>query len=762
MKTINVNESSAPFKKGDIIGCIECGGTVKIEKFDEEKMEITFSCSKCAQNNRKKTKKIVLEDYIKAMDLYSHNFNICSICKKRTNEEKDLEFCTICELIICPNCINEHIISSKHNCSKDSIMNNGDKNTKCQKHCQKAKNINTHFCKTHQIHYCELCQKNPNKKERHHKTNGCNTEEFLDIDIGENERIIFKTKIETTKNKKELILDENNKKKNLLLEKLNQRKNEINKKKNDEIKTIENNQKKEEEKYKKQLEEEKKQIEEEFERKYKELELKRNNDKKLSEEKYEKLKNENNIKSKKEIENKNNKYDGIIKEVEKKYNNDIYKLDNDEKIHKLDYITEFLEMIERAYDKNKENYYNIMNYLFVTNDFKKEETPNPNNEEEKDNIKLNINVKHNNEMDIKSNINNNIKNKIDIKNNINNNIKNEEIKNNIDLDKSVDFRTSLIIDSQKTIIKDSKIYSEPFNTFEVFESINKELYIVYLNNKNSIVSCNLTKDIKEEIYKIVDESINISLRYAYDKIENRDIIVSNIPIKDKSKTLQKVWNLNYWQPLGNFEKNYYYFCSIFVEPNQITQTKSFCNQIKETDYSSIFYLDTYYDHKNNNTYIIGGGKKYIKSVNFKTGVLYKTYDDIGMENEEEENYYTSLMVYEKEKSTFLCGLKFKSIYLRIWDFHGGNIIYKIEIESPITSFCLWDNDYLFVGCEDNTIKLYSIDEGEKIDELKEHSSCIMGLKKLNINNENMLFSQDKNGNIIQYKISIDQINYKNM
>ena len=336
-----MNESSAPFKKGDIIGCIECGGTVKIEKFDEEKMEITFSCSKCAKNNRKKAKKIVLEDYIKAMDLYSHNFNICSICKKGTNEEKDLEFCTICELIICPNCINEHIISSKHNCSKDSIMNNGDKNTKCQKHYKKAKNINTHFCKTHQIHYCENCQKNPNKKERHHKTNGCDTEEFLDIDIGENERIIFKTKIETTKNKKELILDENNKKKNLLLEKLNQRKNEINKKKNDEIKTIENNQKKEEEKYKKELEEEKKQIEEEFERKYKELELKRNNDKKLSEEKYEKLKNENNIKSKKEIENKNNKYDGIIKEEEKKYNNDIYKLDNDEKIYKLDYINEF-------------------------------------------------------------------------------------------------------------------------------------------------------------------------------------------------------------------------------------------------------------------------------------------------------------------------------------------------------------------------------------------------------------------------------------
>ena len=78
--------------------------------------------------------------------------------------------------------------------------------------------------------------------------------------------------------------------------------------------------------------------------------------------------------------------------------------------------------------------------------------------------------------------------------------------------------TDFINGSYKTIIKNSKIYSEPFNTFEVFESINKELYIVYLNNKNSIVSCNLTKDIKEEIYKIVDESINISLRYAYDKL----------------------------------------------------------------------------------------------------------------------------------------------------------------------------------------------------------------------------------------------------
>ena len=179
--------------------------------------------------------------------------------------------------------------------------------------------------------------------------------------------------------------------------------------------------------------------------------------------------------------------------------------------------------------------------------------------------------------------------------------------------------------------------------------------------------------------------------------------------------------------------------------------RNFCNSIKETDYSSIFYLDTYYDNKNNNTYIIGWGKKYIKSVNCKTGVLYKTYDDIDMKKEE-ENYYISLTVYEKEKSTFLYGLKFKSIYLRIWDFHGGNIIYKIEIESPITSFCLWDNDYLFVGCEDNIIKLYSIDEGKKMNELKKHSSCVMGLKK--INNTNMPFSQDKNGNIIKYDILV--------
>ena len=54
-----MNESSAPFKKGDIIGYIECGHTIKIEKFDEEKIEITFSCSKCSKNNRKKTKRLL-------------------------------------------------------------------------------------------------------------------------------------------------------------------------------------------------------------------------------------------------------------------------------------------------------------------------------------------------------------------------------------------------------------------------------------------------------------------------------------------------------------------------------------------------------------------------------------------------------------------------------------------------------------------------------------------------------------------------------
>jgi WD40 repeat protein len=48
-------------------------------------------------------------------------------------------------------------------------------------------------------------------------------------------------------------------------------------------------------------------------------------------------------------------------------------------------------------------------------------------------------------------------------------------------------------------------------------------------------------------------------------------------------------------------------------------------------------------------------------------------------------------------------------FLRIWDFHRGNIIKKIETDKNcIYSLCLWNESYLFCACEDATIIIINI------------------------------------------------------
>lgn len=728
MKNSIVNENSAPIKKGDIIGCDTCGHIAALVKFDEDKMEITYSCSKCDKIKGQKTKVMSLKDYLKAMNYYSQKFNICSICSK-TSQEIDLKFCTNCEIIVCQNCIKKHIDEVK--CTKESLMNNYDKNIRCLKHHKEVGNINTHFCETHQIHFCDLCMENLKNKEKHNEKNGCKTVELkYKLYIGDEEKLLFKAKVEEIKNKKDKLLDEICEKKNSLTKNLEETIKTINSKKDGEIRNIEKKQRKEEEENKIILKKEKAKIEEEYERKFKELEAQKIEDITLSEKNYESKNDEINNRVKKEIKDKKDMYDRQIKEKKDKYKEEIDKLDNDEKMNNLNDVNEFLELIERAYDKNKKNYYNSKNYLFVVNGFKNDETPNPNKEEKEGNINSNINVEHNN--------------MIDNKNDIINSIIDEERKNNI-LNEPLEMENTNFFSfpyksllSRKLIIDDVKIQSEPYNIFEVIESNDEQLSILYVNNKNSIISFNLTKQTKEEVKKSSNDWIVSLGYYNYNDVFEDEIILNQSFLNKIMASAIPIWN--------------YEECSSYDQKNKDKlapniNSRAFCDWINN-NLSSFFILDIYYDN-DNNIYAIGASKNYIKSIKYKSNKLYKKYSDKILENSK-DNYYTSIEVYESEESTFLSGLMFKSKYIRTWNFYKGEIVYRIKIESPITSFCLWENDYLFVGCEDNTIKLYSIEDGEKKDELKEYSSCIMGLKILEIGEQIMLFSQEKNGKIIQH------------
>ena len=70
--------------------------------------------------------------------------------------------------------------------------------------------------------------------------------------------------------------------------------------------------------------------------------------------------------------------------------------------------------------------------------------------------------------------------------------------------------------------------------------------------------------------------------------------------------------------------------------------------------------------------------------------------------------------------------------IRIWDFHSGELIKKIFISKyQLNGICLWDSDYLFVGCHDNKIKLIELNN-EKIIDIIGHKSYVLTIKKIYI------------------------------
>ena len=69
--------------------------------------------------------------------------------------------------------------------------------------------------------------------------------------------------------------------------------------------------------------------------------------------------------------------------------------------------------------------------------------------------------------------------------------------------------------------------------------------------------------------------------------------------------------------------------------------------------------------------------------------------------------------------------------LRIWNFNSGLLLNKIKIcDKSIKGICLWNSNYLFVGCPDKTIKLVEIEKGLILDSLTTHTDQVITVKKI--------------------------------
>ena len=292
------------------------------------------------------------------------------------------------------------------------------------------------------------------------------------------------------------------------------------------------------------------------------------------------------------------------------------------------------------------------------------------------------------------------------------------------------------------LINDSYPFLWFIGQFTVFKSINNILYLIYANKYNSIISYNIFDDKKiNEIKNAHEAEINY-LKYYLDSINYRDLIIS----LSTDENNIKVWNINDFELLLNIDNIFHYgylnSACFLNNNNQIfiiacnhnnfgdelilvydfkgNKEKQINNSNEET-----YYIEVYYDDNLSKNYILIGNEKGIKSFDYNENKIYHKYYEYKKESD-----HMDIIINKKNKVIELidsCG----DGNILIWDFHTALLLKKIEVcNKGLRKICKWNEEYIFVGCEDQSIKLVNLNNGEIIKELKCHKNKVLTIKSI--------------------------------
>ena len=368
-------------------------------------------------------------------------------------------------------------------------------------------------------------------------------------------------------------------------------------------------------------------------------------------------------------------------------------------------------------------------------------------EEEKKNKIINSNVKGIKEesISIKCKTDNSGKKKLVKENNkeineLTNNLKDENI---ILLKKEEKLEKRDINDIKllNDLTKDS--YSDYIldNTFTLFKSIDDIIYLIYSNINKSIISYDILKYKKTMEIKNAHKRDITNFRHFLDKVNKRDLMIS-ISLSDNNL---KLWNISNFECLINLEninKSGRLFSACLISENNAIYIITSCaygnnesikifnmesNKIKELNDSTenIYYIDTYYDNILLKNYVIVGNNNWIKSYDYNNNKIYNKYND------NSHNRHCSLIINSNDDKIKLIDSCFDG-NIRIWDFHSGKLLNKIRVcDSWIIGICLWDNDYLCVGCGDKSMKIINLKKNLIDANLKCFKNKVLCIKKLN-------------------------------
>ena len=292
---------------------------------------------------------------------------------------------------------------------------------------------------------------------------------------------------------------------------------------------------------------------------------------------------------------------------------------------------------------------------------------------------------------------------------------------------SIDFFKNIDNDAYSKYIKD--------NSFIVFKALNDIIYIIYTNMYKSIICFNLIshKTICE-IKNAHKEDIT-NFRYYLDNINKRDLIIS-ISLHGNNIKLWNIYNFTCLLFIENINKfgnllsacflndnNQIYIVtsnntSSEIDPIKVFNLKGI--KIKEINNSNIstLFIDIYYDNELKNNYIITGNTGKVISYNYDKNEIYHIYSD------NDVHYHESLIINDKKQLIDSC----TDGNIRIWSFHSGDLLNKINVNVGTEGICLLNNEYLFIGCDDHKIRILQLNKEKNIKDLIGHKNKVVSVK----------------------------------
>ena len=283
-------------------------------------------------------------------------------------------------------------------------------------------------------------------------------------------------------------------------------------------------------------------------------------------------------------------------------------------------------------------------------------------------------------------------------------------------------------------------YDNTENSFTAFKSIFDILYLVYTDKKQSIILYDLVNDKKITEIRKAHSAIITNLRHFLDKINKRDILIS----VSSEVNIIKLWNINNMECILDIKINdqigfiFSVYCindnnenyliisnHIFASEVPIRIYDFQGNKLDELNDSKIntYCMYTYYDKNLDKNFILTGNEGCSTSFDFRENKLYHEYKD------EDDEIHCSLAIHAYDNAKLIDSSKDGNI--RVWDFHEGQLLYKIKVcDKELYGVCLWNKDFIIAGCSDKTIKIVDLNKRELFRSLVSHYKCVRTVKKI--------------------------------